>query len=57
MSDEVNSETGFRPMDLMFGNEDGTYLRLLDTVQSSEISEVLVNSLDANLRVVLFKSR
>ena len=57
MNDEVNSETGYRPMDLMFGSEDGPYLRLPDTVLSSEISETFVKTLDANLKEVRSKSR
>ena len=57
MNDEVNTETGFRPVDLMFGSEDGPYLRLPDTVLSSEISKGFVNNLDANLMVVRSKSR
>ena len=57
MDDEVNSETGFPPMDLMFGSEDGPYLRLPDTALSSEISEVFVKNLDANLKDVRSKSR
>ena len=48
-NDEVNSETGYRPIDLMFGSEDGPFLRLPDTVLSSEIIEAFVKILDANL--------
>ena len=43
-------------MDLMFGSEDGPYLRLPDTVLSSEISEDFVKKLDANLKEVRSKS-
>ena len=57
MNDEVNSETGFRPMDLMFGSEDGPYLKLPDSVLSSDISEAFVKTLDANLKEVRSKSR
>ena len=57
MIDKVNSETGFRPMDLMFGSEDGPYLRLPDTVLLSEISEAFVKDLDANLKEMRSKSR
>ena len=57
MNDKVNSETGYRPMDLMFGSEDRPYLRLPDTVLSSEISEAFVKTLDANLKEVRSKAR
>ena len=42
MNDEVNSETGFRPMDLIFRSEDGPNLMLPDTVLSSDISEAFL---------------
>ena len=44
-------------MALMFGSEDGPYRRLPDTVLSSEISEVFVKNMDANLKEVRSKSR
>ena len=49
INDKVNSEAGLRHMDLMFVSEEGPYLRLPDTVLSSEISEAFVKTLDANL--------
>ena len=57
INDEVYSETGYQPMDLMFGSEDGPYLRLPDTVLSGEISVAFVETLDANLKEVGSKSR
>ena len=57
MNDELNSETGYRFSDLIFGSEDGHYLRLQDIVLSSEISKSFVKALDANLKVLRFKSR
>ena len=44
-------------MDLIFGSEDGPYLRLPDTVLSSEVSETFVKPLDDNLKEVRSKSR
>ena len=57
MNDEVNSETGYRPMDLMNGGEHGLYLWLFDTVLSIEISKAFVKTLDAKLKEVRSKSR
>ena len=56
MNDEVNSESGFRPMDLMFGSQDGPYFRLPGRVRSREISEAFFKTLDANLKEVRTKS-
>ena len=44
-------------MDLMFGSEDGPFLRLPDTVLSSEIRKPFVKTLDANHKEVRSKSR
>ena len=44
-------------MAMMFASEDGFYLRLPDTVLSSEICEAFVETLDANLKELQSKSR
>ena len=56
MNDEINSETGFRPMDLMFGSMDGPYLTLPDNVLPSEISEMFIRDLDAKLKDIRSRS-
>jgi len=38
VNDEVDSETGVRPLDAMFGSDDRPYLRLPDSVDSSSIT-------------------
>ena len=57
LNDEVFSDNGFRPIDLMFGREDGPYLKLPDSVLSSDISQAFVKTLDANFKEVRSKSR
>ena len=56
MNDEINSETGYRPMDLMFGSSDGPYFALPKSVLSKEISEAWIKTLDANLKDIRSRS-
>ena len=37
VNDGVNSETGVRRLDAMFGSDDGPYLRLLDSVDPASV--------------------
>jgi len=57
VNDEVNSETGGRPLDAMFGSDDSPYLRLPDSVDPSSITtSAWVRGLDEDLRHIRAKS-
>ena len=53
VNDGVNSETGVRPLDAMFGRDDSPYLRLQDSVDPSNITILWVRGLDEDLRHIL----
>ena len=56
VNDGVNSETGVRPLDAMFGSDDSPYLRLPDSVDPSSITSAWVRGLDEDLRHIRAKS-
>ena len=56
INDGVNSETGVRPLDAMFGSADGPYFRLPDSVDPSSITSAWVRGLDEDLRHIRAKS-
>ena len=50
------SETGFRPLDVMFGSSDGPYLQLPQGTLPAEITVQWIKMLDANLKQIRDKS-
>ena len=50
INDTVHSETGFRPLDLKFGSDDGPYLRLPDGVLPEQITQKWLKDLTEDLR-------
>ena len=56
INDGVNSETGVRPLDAMFGSEDSPYFRLPDSTDPSSITSAWVRGLDEDLRHIRAKS-
>jgi len=52
INDEVNSETGIRPLDAKFGSEDGTYFKLPDTGTLPEITSAWLRNLNTDLSVI-----
>ena len=56
VNDGVNSETGVRPLDAMFGSDDSPYLRLPDSVDPASITSAWVRGLDEDLRHIRSKS-
>ena len=57
INDEINSETGCRPMDAMFGSSDGPYLTLPEGILPKEITEKWIKHLDAKLQTIRAISR
>ena len=56
INDQVNSETGCRPLDVMFGSSDGPYLQLPQGTLPAEITVQWIKTLDANLKSIRDKS-
>jgi len=52
INDEVNSETGIRPLDAKFGSEDGTYFKLPETGTFPEIASTWFRNLNTDLSVI-----
>jgi len=52
INDQVNSETGVRPLDAMFGSADGPYLRLPREGLPADITNAWVVALDADLKKI-----
>ena len=50
INDQINSETGVRPLDAMFGSADGPYLRLPTDALPADITNAWVVALDADLK-------
>jgi len=50
INDQINSETGVRPLDAMFGSADGPYLRLPKEGLPADITNAWVVELDADLK-------
>ena len=50
INDTVNSETGFRPLDLKFGSDDGPYLRLPEDQLPEDITHQWLQELSNDLR-------
>ena len=50
INDEVNSETGVRPIDARFGCVDGPYLRLPSDSLPQDVSREWIKNLNANLK-------
>ena len=57
VNDTVHSETGFRPLDLKFGSDDGPYMRLPDNQLPENITESWLKDLDDDLRHLRSVSR
>ena len=56
INDNVNSETGVRPLDARFGSSDGPYLKLLEDAVPGEVSHQWLSELDADLKIIRDKS-
>jgi len=52
INDQVNSETGVRPLDAMFGSVDGPYLRLPADALPADITNAWVVALDQDLKTI-----
>jgi hypothetical protein len=52
INDLINSETGVRPLDAMFGSADGPYLRLPAEGLPADITNAWVVALDADLKKI-----
>ena len=50
INDTVHSETGYRPLDLKFGSDDGPYLRLPEGVVPENITQKWLKDLTEDLR-------
>ena len=50
INDAINSETGVRPLDAMFGSADGPYLRLPTDALPADITNAWVRALDEDLK-------
>ena len=50
INDTVHSETGFRPLDLKFGSDDGQYMRLPDGVLPEQITQKWLKDLTEDMR-------
>jgi len=56
INDGINSETGVRPLDAMFGSADSPYFWLPDSVDPATITSAWVRGLDEDLRHIRAKS-
>ena len=56
INDGINSETGVRPLDAMFGSADSPYFRLPDSVDPATITSAWVRGLNEDLRHIRAKS-
>ena len=56
INDEVNSETGVRPLDARFGSSDGAYLKFPEDAVPGEVSHQWLSELDADLKNIRDKS-
>ena len=56
INDGINSETGVRPLDAMFGSADSPYFRLPDSVDPATITSAWVRGLDEDLRHIRARS-
>ena len=52
LNDQVNSETGVRPLDAMFGSADGPYLKLPADALPADITNEWVVALDQDLKTI-----
>jgi len=52
INDQINSETGVRPLDAMFGSADGPYLRLPAEGLPADITNAWVVALDSDLKKI-----
>ena len=52
INDQINSETGVRPLDAMFGTVDGPYLKLPTDALPADITNAWVVALDQDLRTI-----
>ena len=50
INDSVHSETGFRPLDLKFGSDDGPYLRLPEDQMPEDVTQKWLKDLNKDLR-------
>jgi len=57
INDEVNSETGIRPLDAKFGSEDGTYFKLPEQGTAPEITSAWLRNLNTDLSTIRQISR
>ena len=57
INDTVHSETGYRPLDLKFGSDDGPYMRLPDDQLPENVTESWLKDLDEDLRHLRALSR
>ena len=52
INDQINSETGVRPLDAMFGSADGPYLNLPTDALPGDVTNAWVIALDADLKKI-----